>query len=307
MRQLPQFGHNQFGTAQRHRIAAARLKVGIVIIQIIGALARSFFVILLIATPALLLPGVSQDSKQVVTLVALFAAAFTMFEYASTYPSMIEFRYAPPFNRMRFVALFATVFLLTVVFTGGDNPTALTSFVTALGRLVGQVIDFPFGPWRLLLDSLDDSLDAAELATVQSAAGISYVISMVMLAVFVIAMRVGNWPVSAGQFNVWVNLPLFDPTAGGDVVDRLHRDSHINLMLGLFLPFILPGLARFGSGMLDPDRFLTPQPLIWMFAFWAFLPASLFMRGIALKRVALMISDQRRTQSGLQQGQLQPA
>lgn len=270
-------------------------------------MARAVFVILLIATPALLLPGVSQDTTQIVTLVALFAATFTLFEYASTYPGLIEFRYAPPFNRMRFVALFATVFLLTVVFRGESNPTALTAFVTALGTLVGQVIDFPFGPWRLLLDSLGDTLEPAELDTVRAAAGISYVISMLMLAVFVIVMRVTKWPVSSGQFNVWVNLPLFDPTAGGDVVDRLNRDARINLILGLMLPFIVPGLARFGSGMFDPDRFLTPQPLIWMFALWAFLPASLFMRGIALKRVAIMISDQRRARRMVQQGQFQPA
>ncbi len=285
----------------------ARLKVETVITQIIGALARAVLVVLLIATPALLLPGVPTDTTQIVTLVALFAATLTLFEYASTYPSMIEFRFAPPFNRMRFVALFLTVFLLTVVFRGADHPTPLTSVVTAVGTLVGQVIDFPFGPWRLLLDSLSPSLDAAELSTVRAAAGISYVISMVMLAIFVVVMRLSKWPVSAGQFNVWLNLPLFDPTAGGDVVDRLNRDARINLILGLLLPFIVPGLARFGSGMFDPDRFLTPQPLIWMFALWAFLPASLFMRGIALKRVAMMISQQRRARRMLQQGQFQPA
>lgn len=287
---------------------AARLKVETVILQIIGALARAVFVILLIATPALLLPGITQDTSQIVTLVALFAATFTLFEYTATYPGLIEFRYAPPFNRMRFIALFLTVFLLTVVFKGAQDPTALTDFVTNLGLLVGQVIDFPFGPWRLLLDSLSHSLSEAELVTVRAAAGISYVISLVMLAVFVVVMRVGKWPTSAGQFNVWVNLPLFDPTVGGDVVKRLHRDARINLILGLLLPFIVPGLARFGSGVFDPDRFLTPQPLIWMLALWAFLPASLFMRGIALKRVALMISAQRRAKRLLQQqGELQPA
>lgn len=271
------------------------------IAQIIGALVRAFFVILLVATPALLLPGISTDTTQIVTLVALFAATFTLFEYASTYPGLIEFRYAPPFNRLRFISLFATVFLLTVVFKGETETTALTAFITAFGGLVGEVIDFPLGPWNLLLDSLRGSLTPAELQTVRAAAGISYVISMIMLIVFVVVMRLSDWPASAGSFNVWVNLPLFDPTVGGDVVARLNRDANINLVLGLLLPFIVPGLARFGSGMFDPDRFLTPQPLIWMFALWSFLPASLFMRGIALKRVAAMISMQRRERRRLAQ------
>lgn len=275
--------------------------------QIIGAIVRAVFVVLLIATPALLLPGLGPDTTQIVTLVALFAATFTLFEYASTYPGLIEFRYAPPFNRMRFVALFGTVFLLTVIFRGETVPTTLTHVITSLGALVGQVIDFPFGPWSLLLHSLESSMTADELATVKAAAGISYVISLVMLVVFVVVMRVSDWPVSAGTFNVWVNLPLFDPTTGGDVVQRLNRDARINLVLGLLLPFIVPGLARFGTGMFDPERFLTPQPLIWMFALWSFLPASMFMRGIALKRVAAMISDQRRARRLLERAKLQPA
>ncbi len=276
------------------------------IAQVIGALVRAFFVVLLIATPALLLPGISNDTQQIVTLVALFAAAFTMFEYASSYPGLIEFRYAPPFNRMRFVALFATVFLLTVVFSSPNNPTALTQLVFAVGSLVGQIIDFPFGPWNLLLVSLEGSSTPTDLEIMRAAAGISYVVSMLMLAVFVIVMRLGDWPSSAGSFNVWVNLPLFDPTAGGDVVTRLNRDANVNLMLGVLSPFIVPALALFGTGLFDPDRFLTPQPLIWIFALWSFLPASLFMRGIALKRVAAMISQKRRERS-VRQGEMQPA
>jgi len=278
-----------------------------VIAQIIGALVRAFFVILLITTPALLLPGVSKDTTEIVTLVALFAAAFTLFEYGSSYPGLIEFRYAPPFNRMRFVALFATVFLLTVVFKGEAEPTALTHFITVIGRLYGEVIDFPLSPSRILLDSLNGSLSPKGLETVMAAAGISFIISLVMLIVFVAVMRLSNWPAASGSFNVWVNLPLFDPTTGGDVVARLNRDATINLILGLVLPFIVPGLARFGTGMFDPERFLTPQPLIWMFALWAFLPASLFMRGIALKRVAAMISEQRRERKRAAEGDMLPA
>lgn len=46
-----------------------------------------------------------------------------------------------------------------------------------------------------------------------------------------------------------------------------------------------------GMGALDPAE---PQTLTWMIAAWAFLPASLFMRGIAMGRIATMIRDKRR-------------
>ncbi|MGB5557100.1 MAG: hypothetical protein WBN04_03705, partial [Paracoccaceae bacterium] len=45
----------------------------------------------------------------------------------------------------------------------------------------------------------------------------------------------------------------------------------------------------FGSVTLE-----NPQTLIWTVAAWAFLPASLFMRGIAMGRVAEMIAAKRK-------------
>ena len=74
--------------------------------RLAGAALRAFFVILLIAAPSLILPGTTTDVSQIVTLVALFGAALTFFEYSSTYPGLVEFRDAPPFNRIRFASLF---------------------------------------------------------------------------------------------------------------------------------------------------------------------------------------------------------
>ena len=82
------------------------------ITRLAGAAIRALFVIILIAAPSLILPGTTADVSQIVTLVALFAAALTFFEYASTYPGLVEFRDAPPFNRIRFGSLFLTVVLL---------------------------------------------------------------------------------------------------------------------------------------------------------------------------------------------------
>ena len=77
-----------------------------------GAIARAFLMVMLVSTPALMLPNVSADATQIVVLVAIFAAALTLFEYASSYPGLVEFRDAPPFNRIRFASLFATVVLM---------------------------------------------------------------------------------------------------------------------------------------------------------------------------------------------------
>lgn len=251
-------------------------------------------IIVLIATPSLILPGSAPDSGQIVALVALFGATLTFIEYSSVYPSLVEFRFAPPFNRIRFLSLFLTVFLLSVILRGMESPTTLTEIVTAIGAIIGQAIDFPYSPVRLITLALPENGDPHQVALVRTTAGMSYLISLLTLAVFVIVQRLLAWPSRAGVFNVWVNLPTFDPTAGGDVVERLDRDARVNIALGFLLPFLIPavlGAAAGGYRLISVD---SPQNLIWAMALWAFLPASLFMRGIAMARIAGMIRERRR-------------
>ena len=255
-----------------------------------SAIARAMFVVLLIATPSLFLPGVNADGKQIVALVAIFGAALTLFEYASAYPGLVEFRDAPPFNRIRFT----TVFLLTIISRGRLEPTTLTQFVEAVGALIGFAIDFPYSPVRLVVLMLPEDTSAAQVSLVRTAAGMSYLISLLTLAFFLIILRLTKWPSGNGTFNVWVNLPTFDPTAGNDVVHRLGRDASFNIVLGFLLPFLTPAAVKAAGSLFGAVSLENPQTLIWTVSAWAFLPASLFMRGIAMARVAEMIAAKRR-------------
>ncbi len=275
--------------------------------QLTGALVRAVLVMVLIATPSLLLPAVSSDTTQIVALVALFAAALTFFEYASTYPGLVEFRDAPPFNRMRFLSLFATVLLLSTIVRGQSEPTTLTSFIEVLGTKLGAVIDVPYSPVRLVVLMLPEDMSLQHLILVRTAAGISYMISLLTLVVFVIAMRMIGWPSRMGSFNVWINLPTFDPTTGGDVVERLQRDALFNIALGFLLPFLIPAAVKLASLAFEPVTLESPQTLIWTMTAWAFLPASLFMRGIAMGRIAGMIAEKRRLSNRSVEAELLPA
>ncbi|PHQ86918.1 MAG: hypothetical protein COB65_00110 [Thalassobium sp.] len=261
--------------------------------RLAGAILRAILVVLLIATPSVLLVNTSTDTTQIVVLVGLLAAAFTIVEYNSAYPSLVEFRDAPPFNRVRFFALYATVFALTVIARGEANPTTITLFFEAIGSRIGELIDFPYSPVRLVVLMMPEDADAALIDSVRTAAGLSYLVSILSLAIFVLILRGTGWPRQLGGFNVWTNLPTFDPTAGGDVVDRLNRDGQINLILGFLLPFIIPAFVKLASDMFNPISLANDHTLIWTMTAWAFLPASLLMRGIAMMRVAQMIADQR--------------
>ena len=129
--------------------------------QLSGAVLRMILVMVLVALPAVFLVDVGPDTKQMVALIALFAGSLTFIEYNAKYPSLIEFRDAAPFNRVRFGMLFAIVFCLSTIESGRMNPTTLSRFIEAVGTLVGLALDFSFSPVRLatLMVGPDASLE----------------------------------------------------------------------------------------------------------------------------------------------------
>ncbi|MEL6565081.1 MAG: hypothetical protein AAFQ59_11620 [Pseudomonadota bacterium] len=276
------------------------------IARMTSAAARAILVALLIATPSLVVPDVSMDTSQITVLIALIAAVLTFIEYNAASPSIVEFRDAAPFNRLRFAALFATVLTLSFILKGKVDPSATTQALTSIGTIVGNSIDFPYSPVRMVVLMLPDGSEEELVQSVRTAAGMAYFSSLCAMTAFLFLVRILGWPMRHGAFNVWVNMPLFDPTAGGDVLHRLHRDARINIALGFLLPFMIPAVVKAASDLLNPISLDSPQTLIWTMTAWAFLPASMIMRGIAMHRIGEMIRDQRERAYAAVDGELQP-
>jgi len=267
--------------------------------RLAGALLRAVMIVVLVVAPSMLVPGLAPDAQQTVALVALFAGLFTFVEYKAEAPGLIEFRDAAPFNRIRFLLLASTLLALALIERGRTDPSTLTQLVEAVGALIGQAMDFPYSPVRLATQALAPGAGDAEIAILRTAAGTAYLTSLLCLFWFSFHMRRGSWPRQGQVFNVWINLPTFDPTSGSDIVARLERDARINISLGFLLPFLAPVVVRLVMGGIESSSLTSSQSLIWTMTAWAFLPASLFMRGIAMFRVAQMIRDKRRESAAL--------
>lgn len=254
---------------------------------------RALLVGLLVAAPSLLL-GALAESIEVAVLLSIIVSVVTFLEYNTSYPSFVEFRDAPPINRLRFVALFIMVFVASIIVKHAYTPTNLTGLVAGIGQIVGRFLDFPYSPVRMILLMSPEAMTAQTLLLVRAIAGLVFVIGALAVLAFYLAIRLFAWPVASGAFNVWINLPLFDPTTGCDVVRRLQRDARINLVIGVLLPFLLPALIRLAAGMGMPVMLTNPHVLIWTVCAWAFLPTSLIIRGLALQRVAELIEAKRK-------------
>ncbi|WP_324752827.1 hypothetical protein [Roseovarius sp. Pro17] len=262
--------------------------------HVAGAALRAILVAVLVALPSLMLAQGAQETSQIILLIAIVAGLLTFVDYSAKSPTIIEFRFASPINRIKFVALALTVLTLSSIARGGANPGSLTLLLGDFGRMLGGALDFPYSPVRhvLLLVPAHTPLAVADFVGI--AAGLSYSASLVMVVLFAIMVRVTGWPVRRGAFNVWMNLPMFDPTRGGDVVHKLQREAGINISLGFLMPFLLPVIVTVMQGVFETASVLHAHTLIWMICGWAFLPAGLVMRGIAMYRVAELISAKRR-------------
>ncbi|MGR3760932.1 hypothetical protein ACUXV3_12500 [Roseobacteraceae bacterium NS-SX3] len=262
--------------------------------RITGAALRGILVALLIAMPSLLLPSYATETPEIVVFMALLGGGLTFAEYFSSFPSFVEFREAPPLNRMRFLLALAVLSLLSLLTRHGLEPTALTALVHGVGHKLGSWLDFPYSPVRLMLLMLPPEVPLETAALVRAAAAIAYLAAAAAIAGFVLVIRLYNWPVGQGAFNVWVNLPLFDPTTGGDVVGRLRRDGRLNVIAGVLLPFAVPAAVQMAAGETVAALAGAPQALIWLVAAWACVPAMAVLRGLAMLRVAGLIARQRR-------------
>ena len=259
-----------------------------------GAIARALLVIVLAVFPAIVIPSTAPDTAQSTILLALFAGGIVFAEYASEYPGLIEFRFAAPFNRSRFALIALLAVLLALLQRNGVEPGTMSGLAVTLASACGAMLDFTGSPVRLLVASLPESVPAAHLMLVRDGAALAMVLSVTTVLGFVTAIRLNAWPMGTGPFNVWINLPTFDPTAGNDVVLRLQRHARINVVLGLILPFLLPGAVIASALLIKPLTLLSPMGFVWGVLLWAYLPAGLVMRGVAMARVARMIRSSRR-------------
>lgn len=260
--------------------------------RLVAAILRAAIIVVVVCMPALVLPGTTQEGAELVVLVALVLGVFTAVEYSSTYPALIEFRDAPPFNRLRLLSLVVMLFCLSLV-AGENHASSLVLVLNALGVLFGHALEYPGSPLAALIHHLPDDVPTVSPEQVKIMAGLAIFTTLCALCSFAIMLRTDKWPQRGQAFNVWINLPTFDPTAGGDVIARLIRDARVNFIFALTITFILPTVGLMVSGHLGVQILTSPHALVWGITLWMFLPLSLFMRALAMVRIAAMIRDRR--------------
>lgn len=257
--------------------------------RLLGALIRAALVVLVVALPAAMLPDASQSALEISLILGVMAGAFILFEYGSAQPGLIDFRFAPPYNRARFLTL-ATILVALIYLCRATEGTGTFApgYLAAVDGLVAA-LDFPFSPVRLAPALIVGPGDPALALLVQRAAGLSLTIALAALAFFVLLLWLFRWPQGREKFNLWVNLPTFEPSAGRSVERRLLWRGGLYAVVGLTLPFTLTVLSSRALGWLDPSALGSYRTLVWGMTAWAILPAVFVIRGAALIKIGWLV------------------
>jgi len=127
------------------------MREGALVKRLLGAFIRGILVLIVVALPAFLLPNASQAAQEISLIIGGIAGAFTLFEYASSHPGLVDFRFAPPYNRIRFITfagqVLALIFLCRAV-SGADSfsPTILEYADQAVA-----MTNIPLSPVRIAI------------------------------------------------------------------------------------------------------------------------------------------------------------
>lgn len=239
--------------------------------------------------PSLMLPDVSNNSAELAILSAAIAAAFVILEYGFKSPSLVEFRFAAPYNRFRFGILVGLLGALTIVFRHPIHITGSSIVVSDAAAMAFQLWDFPGSPIGSFL-MLAGNLDPEGQVLVATAAAVALSVTFFALVVFAFVMLAFSWPLTKDTFNLWINMPTFDQLLGDETQRNLRQSALVSLVVGLTLPYLAPQAALAFMGPLEPVTTGNSLFLIWMISIWCFVPAVSVLRAVALYKVAHLLA-----------------
>ncbi len=259
--------------------------------RLLGAIFRAIWVVAAVTIPSLLLVSSSQGALEFALIIGGIIGLFTVFEYGSESPGFIDFRFAPPYNRFRAFTVGIQIIYVTLVCRAVElNLT--DAIILDWTQRAAALLDFPFSPVAHATDIVLENASFSDTSAVLLiyTASASFAVGFGLTIFFSSLLWLFNWPVDRANFNLWTNLPMFQPSEGYAVPRRLRRDAMVNVALAIMLLYALPYALKYGFTWLTADLLESNQALIWATVLWIFIPSSLFARATAMWKIARIIT-----------------
>jgi hypothetical protein len=206
-------------------------------------------------------------------------------EYVFAAPSLIEFRFCPPYNRMRYASLL--LILVLMIYLGPDRilEGRYHAAVSYLSKLCLNVWNFQYSPVPAMAVVLGGG-DPDNTIRFGRMAALALSVSVFYAAAYVVLSRGFCKHLECERFNLYLNLPA--AALYGQALPRrqLRALGWLSLLAGLTLPFYVPVLLNAISDHFSLVGLTQGQLMIWTLALWAWVPGVALLRGVALHKIS---------------------
>lgn len=254
--------------------------------RLAGATVRAVCVAILVMLPAFLLSGTTQSTVEFTRILATIAAVFVIYEYGFLSPSVIEFRYAAPYNRIRITLLLVLVMVPSYLISSTLDGREINSLLPLVGGSALAVVDFAYSPITIVANTVSGN-DAALRETVAQAIALNILITLSCVLAFCAAVFANVWRFGGENFNMWLNMPTYKSYDASNLQERLINSAFASFLVACLIPLFGPTLADVTMVWFSEDGELAPITMVWLIALWTYLPATYLMRAAALLKVAM--------------------
>ena len=256
------------------------------------ALLRGFLVAAFVLSFSVLIEqsGTAEGDLFYLTL-ALTLGALICLEYSFETPSITEFRFAPPYNRLRLLIACVVAFLLSE----NQFSTIVPGF-----EFVSYFEETNLNAWPSPVYYANIALGQdgeGANAWLHSATGGAAIVGCLVVLVCAAILWVSLWPLSPSGFNLWENMPNFHPKSGGKASDQIMVDALFYFLFFFILPYSIAFIGFAMRVYLGFDFSNAP-----IFSFWflfAFLTLPLFslFKSLALVKICILAEKLRDAES----------
>tara|TARA_R110000751_G_scaffold14828_8_gene47999 strand:- start:2299 stop:3156 length:858 start_codon:yes stop_codon:yes gene_type:complete len=252
--------------------------------QVRDAGLRAALAALVAAVPALVLSAdpAAGESRTAGLVLAAAAGLYVLVEYGARTPALVDFRFAPPINRLRFALAALTLLATTACVAFADAPGPLGATFAGFGA----AMDFPFSPVGMAADIFTRASAPAPDPAVEYAAATAFCVALTCTLAFGAVIRFGPWPRAEQRMNLLVNLPTLDVDRGDRGAARLRLLGAQVLVTAAGALFAMLVVGGFAVSLLAPGVEISPLALVWSATLWAGAPGAMALRGVALLKLA---------------------
>lgn len=260
--------------------------------RFMSALLRAGITFFMIAFPSSILATPEIGGFGAFVIFALLVSMIVFFEYAAESPSLIEFRYAPPYNRFR-VMVFGGVSVFFVLSLNLNNQIGpIFDLANGVSKLGTMMVGHALSPVPALIEALgiQSATDQAEFARLAEG---SLFIAFASTIIFSLIIWLQSWPLGDRGFNLWPNMPSFHARTGTRTEIRMVKIAALSIVMSMTLPYFFPIVLQTLKDVIGFTYDYNRHSGFWIIAIWTMIPAMALMRALALLKVAYLAQQLR--------------